>query len=148
MFNHIYCCCITGSLFSLLLAAERITRMPMEENKNFFLWNPSDASTCCSPPSSICHVNLEWRLFLVWLSPRYVWYSSSRSSHTPFEAAAENKQGKQKGVVAYQRQLPKNNRSGSLHPHGERLQSLAPAVSAVILPHNWWPADYRLLDPG
>lgn len=29
MFNHIYCCCITGSLFSLLLAAERITRMPM-----------------------------------------------------------------------------------------------------------------------
>lgn len=37
VFNHIYCICITCSLFWPVLAAERITRMPSKSNNNNFL---------------------------------------------------------------------------------------------------------------
>lgn len=41
VFNHIYCYCITGCLFSLLLVAERLMRM--DDNNNFF-YSGSQAS--------------------------------------------------------------------------------------------------------
>lgn len=37
-FNHIYCSCITGSLFSLLFAPERIMGMPTKKNNKNFLY--------------------------------------------------------------------------------------------------------------
>lgn len=42
VFNHIYCYCITGCLFSLLLGAERVMRM--DDNKYFFCSGNSQAS--------------------------------------------------------------------------------------------------------
>lgn len=64
VFNHIYCYCITGCLFSLLL--ERVMRM--DDNRKFFYSGSSQASdaqtaliVCCSPPIYIYH-NYLWCL--------------------------------------------------------------------------------------
>ena len=86
MFNHIYCCCITGSLFSLLLlAAEGITRMLMEENNKSFYFgiHPTPLLAAHQVPSVMLILNDGCSLFLVWLSPRYVSYSSRQSLTCP-----------------------------------------------------------------
>lgn len=68
--NHIYCSCITGSLFQPL---SRLGGRGQEGKTT------SDARTCCSAPTSICHVRFGTSLPTL--------YQVNLQRATPFEVA-------------------------------------------------------------
>lgn len=80
VFNHIYCSCISGSLFSCLLVAERIMRVPTEKTAKTSSTcgssKQTDTSTCRSPPAVLI-LRDGFNLCLVCHSPYYILYGVS-----------------------------------------------------------------------